>query len=100
MKTLLQSAQAKAVHAFNAGFCTELPQEARAGRYQQRPGDRFERVRVQVPDGVYRVRGSAWLLTFARARFVEAVLAAPPDFGGDAVIAVDYDAAGVEKKGA
>lgn len=92
----LQLAQAKALHALNHGFCIELPDDMRqSGRYEVQAGDRFARQRVPVPDGKYRLAGSDYVFAIAGGRLTQAVRADPPDFGGDDVIAVEYDAAGV-----
>lgn len=84
----LQPAQAAAVRDFLADFCRDLPQEARGGLYRAVKGDRFAATRVLVPDGRYRVMGSDWVLGFERGKFLDAVRAVPPDFGGAGVVEI------------
>jgi hypothetical protein len=96
----LQLSQAKVLHAFNASFCANLPQNARAyGHYIPEPGDALARQRLAVPDGRYRLAGSDYVFTIAGGRLKEAMRADPPHFGGDNVVAVAFDAAGVTTKG-
>jgi hypothetical protein len=96
----LNLAQTKALHALNAKFCANLPQSTRAsGRYEADKADKVARERILVPDGRYRVSGSDFVLTIVGGRLREAVRADPPHFGGDNVIAVEFDAAGVIAKG-
>jgi hypothetical protein len=98
-KITIQPAQAKALHALNIAFCANLPQGARAsGHYDADPADAVAKRRIAVPDGRYRLAGSDYVFTIAGGRLKEAVRADPPHFGGDNVIAVAFDAAGVTTK--
>jgi len=76
------------MRALNADFCGSVPEAARAGHYEVTEGDRFFDKPYCVPDAVYRVTGSEWLLKIEVQRFVSAARAAPPDFGGADVVKV------------
>lgn len=90
----LQGTQAKHLRGFNEDFCAKLPGDARFGRYDAEPGDRFAKVRVPVPNGRYRVVGSEWIHEFVGGRFVRAVRAtAENEFGGADVVGVESEPA-------
>jgi len=76
------------VRALNVNFCSALPENARHGAYETVEGDRFDGKIYEVPDGVYRVAGSDWLLTLEGRKFVAASRAQPPEFGGKDVIVI------------
>lgn len=84
----IKPAQENVIRQFNADFCRDLPEGALSGLYSARKGDRFDGRRVMVPDGRYRIAGSDWILGFERSRFIDAVRAGPPDFGGSGVVVV------------
>lgn len=87
-----------AVRRIQSEFCRRLPPGARSNEgYRSDGNDRFALLDpcdrqgepVDIPDGVYRVEGGDWLLTFRRSRLVAAEVATPAnEFGGAAVITV------------
>jgi hypothetical protein len=87
-KPKLTGKPAEIVRAFNKDFCAHLPGDARFGRYSAETGDSFAAERYRVPDGRFRVTGSEWVLCFQNQRFVDAIRAVPPDFGGADVVEV------------
>lgn len=81
-----------AVRAIFRDFAADLPMGAeKSGRWLCHAGDRFEKLvpLADVPNGVYRIVGGDWLLTFEKNRLVAAEIAtAGNQWGGAAVIAV------------
>lgn len=79
---------ATALRGLLARFTGNVPQAARGGAYEPKPGDGLGDDDLDVPNGTYRVHGSDWLITIAKKRFTLAARAMPPKFGGANVIQV------------
>lgn len=87
-QAVLDDAGRTQIRDFTAQFAGKVPDEARRGPYEARPGDGFGEEEFSVPDGVYRVYGSDWLITIEDGKFAKAERALPPKFGGPDVISV------------
>lgn len=73
----------------SATFMAALPAGAyQAGVYHAQDGDAFDGQAFKAPNGRYRVAGAGWIFDIRKGRFLEAVRAVPPKFGGDDVIGV------------
>lgn len=89
-KTKLDLAGATAIRDFTARFSGNIPGAAlKVSPYPATPGDNLSDIALDVPDGVYRVSGSDWLMTVEDGAFVQAERAtAANKFGGEDVIEV------------
>jgi hypothetical protein len=74
----LNAEQIATVQKVWAGFAINIPYKAMSqGRFELDEDELQTAVDHEIPDGVYRVSGADWLLTFDQGRFVEAAKASP-----------------------
>lgn len=80
---------AKTMRALNTLFCSNVPQDARAGSFKPEKGDEVFGGDYDVPNGKYRVAGSEWVFEIKNDKLVGAVRASQRnDYGGKGVISV------------
>jgi hypothetical protein len=79
-----------AVRALQQRVMQTMPSEAVAG-FVFAPAEGhalYELETENIPDGMYRVQGSDWILTVEDGKFKSAERAMPPEFGGPDVVSV------------
>lgn len=85
-----RTAGSRIMHALNAEFCRDIPQEGRSGSFEPEDDDPRFGGDYDVPNGKYRVAGSEWLFLIAKKKIVSVERASERNkFGGKGVILID-----------